>query len=308
MSTTVRKLPSNPVILVTGANGQVGFELARSLAPLGQVEAVDRRACDLSDAAAIARMLDRMRPDLIVNAGAYTAVDKAEADADTAFAVNARAPQLLAAAAASMGVRMIHYSTDYVFDGEKTGWYTEDDVPAPRSVYGRSKLEGEQAVAASGCDYWIFRTSWVFGLHGGNFAKTMLRLASERDTLRVVADQFGAPTPAWLIADVTAQAISRGWSAAAGKQVGSGVFHLCASGETSWHGYASLLLARAAERGARLRVQASAVEPIPASTYPVAAARPANSRLDTGKLREQFGLTMPDWRVGVQRLVDQIYS
>ncbi|WP_444633061.1 dTDP-4-dehydrorhamnose reductase [Cupriavidus oxalaticus] len=308
MSTTVRELPANPVILVIGANGQVGFELTRSLAPLGRVEAADRRICDLSDASAIDRLVDRVRPDLIVNAGAYTAVDMAETDADAAFAVNARAPQVLAWAAARIGARLIHYSTDYVFDGDKVGWYTEDDTPAPRSVYGRSKLEGEEAVAASGCEHWIFRTSWVFGLHGGNFAKTMLRVAAERDSLRVVADQFGAPTPAWLIADVTAQAISRGWSPAEGKKVGSGIFHLCASGETTWHEYASVLLARAAERGANLRVQASQVEPIPASAYPVAAARPTNSRLDTGKISATFGLIMPDWRVGVRRLVDQIYS
>lgn len=257
---------------------------------------------------AIAGLVNSERPDLIVNAAAYTAVDKAESEADQAFAINARAPGYLAQAAARTGARMIHYSTDYVFDGDKAGWYVEEDPTSPRSAYGRSKLEGERAVANAGCPYWIFRTSWVFGLHGGNFAKTMLRLASDRDVLRVVADQFGAPTSAALIADVTAQAISRGWSRFAPARAADGVYHLCAAGETSWHGYAQTLLDRAEQRGASLRVTGGQVQPIPASEYPLPAARPLNSRLDTSKLKATFGLTIPDWRDGVHRLVDQIYS
>lgn len=304
----MRELPDHPTILLFGANGQVGFELVRSLAPLGRLELADRSRCDLRDKAGIDALVDEVQPHLIVNAAAYTAVDKAESEPAIAFAINAQAPAHLASAAARCGSRFIHYSTDYVFDGNKAGWYVESDATAPQSVYGRSKLQGEQAVAEAGCPHWIFRTSWVFGLHGGNFAKTMLRLASERDALRVVADQFGAPTSAALIADVTAQAVSRGWSRFAPAIAPDGIYHLCASGETSWHGYAQVLLERAAQRGAMLRVNAAQVEPIPASEYPVPAARPLNSRMDTARLQSVFGLSIPDWRDGVHRLVDQIYS
>lgn len=304
----MRELPDNPAILLIGANGQVGFELARSLAPLGRLVLADRRRCNLQDMAAIDALVDEVQPDLIVNAAAYTAVDKAESEPDAAFAINAQAPGRFAAAAVRCGARLIHYSTDYVFDGGKAGWYREDDPTAPQSEYGRSKLEGEQAIADAGCPYWIFRTSWVFGLHGGNFAKTMLRVAAERDSLRVVADQFGAPTSAALIADVTSQAISRGWSRFAPAVAPNGIYHLCAAGETSWHGYAQALLERAAQRGASLRVGADQVQPIPASEYPLPAARPLNSRMDTTKLKSTFGLSIPDWRDGVHRLVDQIYS
>ncbi|TWG86435.1 dTDP-4-dehydrorhamnose reductase [Cupriavidus gilardii J11] len=297
-----------PTLLVTGSEGQVGFELRRSLAPLGRVVAVSRRECDLADAQAVQAMVVRVRPDVIVNAAAYTAVDRAESERELAFAVNGTAPGVLAREAAALGSLLIHYSTDYVFDGTKAGFYRETDAVNPRSVYGQSKLAGEQAVADAGGASLILRTSWVAGAYGRNFAKTMLRLARERDSLRVVADQWGAPTGAALIADITAQIIGRHWFGGAPDHSGfpGGLYHLAAAGETSWHGYAVEVLRQAERRGVALRVAPDAVQAIPSSEYVLPAPRPANSRLDTARLRTTFGLTLPDWRDTTGHLLDQI--
>ncbi|MCE9551483.1 MAG: dTDP-4-dehydrorhamnose reductase, partial [Betaproteobacteria bacterium] len=201
-----------PVILLFGKNGQVGFELQRALSPFGLVHAYGRQDCDLTNLSQVREIVRQLRPDIIVNASAYTAVDKAESEPQIAYLINAAVPSVLAEEAASIGALIVHYSTDYVFDGRLTGWYVEDDIPNPQSVYGTSKLAGESGIAATGCRNLIFRTSWVFGAHGGNFAKTILRLAKERESLSVIADQHGAPTSAHLIADVTAQVIVRYWN------------------------------------------------------------------------------------------------
>ncbi|AOZ00587.1 dTDP-4-dehydrorhamnose reductase [Cupriavidus sp. USMAHM13] len=297
-----------PTLLVTGCNGQVGFELRRSLAPLGRVVALDRSGCDLSRPDEIRRRVRELRPDVIVNPAAYTAVDKAEADAETAFAINATAAGVLAEEAKVLGSLLVHYSTDYVFDGRKEGPYVETDAVAPQSVYGKSKLAGELAVAATGAAALVLRTCWVAGAHGGNFAKTMLKLARERDSLRVIADQFGAPTTAALIADVTAQIIARHWLFGERAEFAGGIYHLAAAGETNWHGYASEVVRYAAAKGVELKVDPAAIEAIPATAYPLPAPRPSNSRLDTGKLRETFGIYLPDWQQGVHLLLDQILT
>jgi dTDP-4-dehydrorhamnose reductase len=290
-------------LLLLGKNGQLGFELQRALAPLGEVLAVGHAQCNVADPSALRSLVQSASPDVIVNATAYTAVDKAESDAQAAHAVNAIAPQVLAEAAA--GALVVHYSTDYVFDGVKAGFYTENDQPNPQGVYGASKLAGEQALAASGTDHFVFRTSWVVGAHGGNFAKTMLRLAAERDALNVVADQHGAPTSAALLADCTAHAIqqSRG-QGASGRP--SGVYHLVAGGETTWHAYACYVIESARRAGLPIKVALDAIKPIPAASYPTPAKRPANSRLDTTKFRQTFGLHLPDWRGGVDHVLEQI--
>jgi dTDP-4-dehydrorhamnose reductase len=297
---------SSPTLLVTGANGQVGFELRRSLAPLGRVVALDRAGCDLSNAAQVREVVARLRPDVIVNAAAYTAVDKAETDADTAHAINGIAPGVLAEQARALGSLLVHYSTDYVFDGRKTGAYVETDAVDPQSVYGKSKLAGEQAIAASGATALVLRTCWVAGAHGGNFAKTMLKLGRERDALRVIADQFGAPTTAALIADVTAQIVARHWLGGARERFPGGVYHLAAAGETTWHGYATEVLRTAAARGVELKADPARIEAIPATAYPLPAPRPSNSRLATDKLRKTFGVHLPDWKEGVHFLLEQI--
>ncbi|MCT7317144.1 dTDP-4-dehydrorhamnose reductase [Ralstonia sp. CHL-2022] len=302
----LRKVHSVPRFLVTGSNGQVGFELRRSLAPLGEVIALDRAACDLTQPDALRQLVREHRPDVIVNSAAYTAVDKAESDADTAFAVNGTAVGVLAEEARALGSLLVHYSTDYVFDGTKASPYIESDTANPQCVYGKSKLAGEQAIAASGAAALVLRTCWVAGAHGGNFAKTILKLGRERESLRVIADQFGAPTSAALIADVTAQIIARSWLTANRAVFPGGTYHLVADGETSWHGYATELLGYAAARGVELKVDPKAVAAIPATEYPLPAPRPANSRLDTSKLRETFGIHLPDWRQGIHFLLDQI--
>jgi dTDP-4-dehydrorhamnose reductase len=302
------KARHDPVLLVTGGNGQVGFELRRSLAPLGRVVALDRASCDLSRPEELRRVIREHRPDVIVNAAAYTAVDKAETDQESAYAVNAVAPGVLAEEARASGSLLVHYSTDYVFDGNKDGAYVEADPTVPQSIYGKSKLAGEQAIAESGATALILRTCWVAGAHGGNFARTMLKLARERDSLRVIADQFGAPTTAALIADVTAQIVARFWLFGSRDTFPSGIYHLAAAGETTWHGYATEVLTIASARGVQLRVDPASIEAIPTSAYPLPAPRPANSRLDTQKLRQVFGIYLPDWQQGIELLLDQILS
>lgn len=297
-----------PTFLVTGSNGQVGFELRRSLASLGRVVALDRSGCDLARPDEIRRVVREYRPDVIVNPAAYTAVDKAETEPELAYAINGNAPGVLAEEAKALGSLLVHYSTDYVFDGTKDGAYVETDPVNPQSVYGASKLAGEQAITAAGGAALILRTCWVAGVHGGNFAKTMLRLGRERDSLRVIADQYGAPTTASLIADVTAQVIARHWLFGQRQAFASGVYHLAAAGETTWHGYATEVLRYAARKGADLKVDPARIEAIPATAYPLPAPRPANSRLDTSKLRQAFGIYLPDWQQGVHHLLDQIFS
>ena len=292
-----------PKILLLGPNGQVGWELRRALAPLGRVIALGREhdgLCgDLTHPGELAGSVRMLRPDIIVNAAAHTAVDKAESEPALAELLNARAPATLAQLAAELGATLVHYSTDYVFDGSGEQPRDETAPTGPLSVYGRSKLAGEQAIQASGCRHLIFRTSWVYAARGGNFAKTMLRLAGEREQLRVIADQIGAPTGAELIADVTAHALR----ALAQRPELAGLYHLAAEGQTSWHGYAEHVIAWARRHGQDLKVQA--VEAIPTSAYPTPAQRPLNSRLDTTRLREAFGLHLPPWQSGVERMLTE---
>ena len=277
-------------ILLTGAAGQLGRELKRSLACLGEVIARDRQQLDLAQTAALRDAVRAAAPTVIVNAAAYTAVDQAETEPAVADAINAQAPAILAEEAKRLGALLIHYSSDYVFDGSKSAPYTEDDTPAPLSAYGRSKRAGELAIAAADCRYLIFRTSWVYGLHGANFMKTMLRLGRERSELRVIGDQFGAPTWTRHLADVTALIAAR-------KEVPNGLYHLAAAGETSWHGYAEAIFAEAQRAG--LIDKAPVVHRIASANYPLPAPRPANSRLDCAKFRRDFGLALPDWRTGL---------
>ena len=292
-------------ILLTGKNGQLGFELQRALAPLGEVVAVGTQDCNLADADALRDLVRRVAPDVIVNPAAYTAVDKAESDEGTARAVNAIAPAILGEEGAKLGALVIHYSTDYVFDGTKPGAYSESDAPAPQSVYGRTKLEGEQGLAAANPRHLILRTSWVVGAHGGNFAKTMLRLAGERDKLTVVADQFGAPTPAALLADLSAHLVREH---ARTKSAGFpyGTYHVAAGGETSWHGYAQFVIGEALAAGKSLKATVDAVAPLSTEQYPTPAKRPLNSRLDTTCFRTTFGLRLPPWQEGVRHVLRQI--
>jgi dTDP-4-dehydrorhamnose reductase len=293
-------------ILVTGKNGQVGFELQRALAPLGEIVAVDQLECDLADADAVRALVREVAPDVIVNPAAYTAVDKAESDQAAALAVNAEAPRALAEEAARLGALLVHYSTDYVFDGAKEGAYSETDRPDPQSVYGRTKLAGELAVAEANPRHLILRTSWVVGAHGGNFAKTMLRLAAERDRLSVVADQFGAPTSAALLADLTAQLI-RQYRREGADGFPYGTYHVAAAGETSWYDYARFVIGEALASGQVLKAGPDAVAPLTTAEYPTPAKRPANSRLDTSRFRSVFDLRLPPWQEGVQHVLQQIF-
>ena len=289
-------------ILLTGKIGQVGWELQRTLATLGQVIAPDRRGMDLGDPDSIRAAIRACSPQIIVNAAAYTAVDQAESEPDLALAINGAAPGIMAEEAKRLGALLVHYSTDYVFDGAKSGPYTEDDQPNPLNVYGSSKLAGERVIAASGARYLIFRTSWVYGARGGNFAKTMLRLGLERDSLKVIDDQTGAPTGADLLADVTAHAIR---TVRQHPEI-SGLYHLVASGETSWHGYASFVLDFARRAGVPLKVAHDAIQPVPTSAFPTPAKRPHNSRLNTEKLQNTFDLHLPHWQAGVERMLTEI--
>ncbi len=293
-------------ILLLGKNGQVGWELQRSLAPLGELVALGSRGealpSDFNAPERLAETVRAVKPDVIVNAAAYTAVDKAESDAEAARRVNALAPGVLAQAAAEAGALLVHYSTDYVFDGSGDAPRAEDAATGPLNVYGAAKLEGEQRIAQHTDRHLVLRTSWVYAARGGNFARTMLRLAGERDRLTVIADQFGAPTGADLIADVTAHAI-RGALADPSR---CGLYHLVSSGETTWHGYARHVTGFARDAGVPLKAGPEAVEAVPTSAFPTPARRPHNSRLDTRKLREAFGLVLPDWRVGVERMLREV--
>lgn len=285
-------------ILLLGKNGQVGWELQRALAPLGELLMHDRTTCDLADKDALTRIINTSAPDIIVNAAAFTAVDRAEKEPEIAYKINTEAVALVANAAAERNALLVHYSTDYVFDGSKTEPYIETDTPNPLSVYGDSKRRGEIAIVESGCAHLIFRTSWVFAARGANFAKTMLRLASTQDKLRIVADQWGAPTSAELIADVTAHALHNA------RTEHYGLYHLAASGKTSWHEYASFVIRRAAELGATIKTQT--IEPIATAEYPLPAKRPVNSQLNCGKLQTAFDLTLPPWQHHVERMLVEL--
>jgi dTDP-4-dehydrorhamnose reductase len=293
-------------ILLFGKGGQVGWELQRSLAPLGELVALDadsRDLCgDFTNLEGIAQTIRAVAPDIIVNAAAHTAVDKAESEADFAHTINALAPGVLAQEAKRSGAWLVHYSTDYVFDGNGGTPWLETDATGPLSIYGKTKLEGEEAIRASGCQHLIFRTSWVYAARGGNFAKTMLKLAQDRDSLKVINDQIGAPTGADLLADVTAHAIRT----ALQRPEVSGLYHMVAGGETSWHGYASFVIEYARQIGISIKVAPEAIEPVPASAFPLPAPRPKNSRLDTRKLQNIFGLTLPHWQSGVNRMLTEI--
>lgn len=292
-------------ILVLGATGQVGRELPDALAAIGDVVALDRAAADLRNPLSLRNVVRLHRPCAIVNAAAYTAVDRAEEEAEVADAVNGEAPGVLALEANAIGACIVHYSTDYVFDGRKDAPYTEADTPNPLSRYGSSKLEGERAVIRACPRHLILRTSWVFGSHGSNFLKTMLKLAAERDRLRVVADQHGAPTSAALIAQVTATVLERMLHAPV-DDPHWGLYHLAASGETTWHAYARHVIADGHAAGLVLRSYPDDVEPITTADYPVPAARPANSRLDTTRLRQAFHVSLPAWTVGVTDVVGRL--
>jgi len=297
-------------ILLLGKNGQVGWELQRSLASLGEVTALDRHSTDfcgdLGNLAGLRETVQRLRPQVIVNAAAHTAVDKAESEPELARLINATAPGVLAQEAHQLGAWLVHYSTDYVFDGSGSQPWVETDTPAPLNVYGQTKLEGEQLIAQHCQKHLIFRTSWVYAARGGNFAKTMLRLARERERLTVIDDQWGAPTGAELIADVTAHAIRQVLQRPAGPHGAAGIYHLAASGQTTWNGYAKHVLAQAVQAQPTIELVAKEVAPVPTSAFPTPAMRPHNSRLNTEKLQTVFGLTLPDWHTGVTRMLREI--
>jgi dTDP-4-dehydrorhamnose reductase len=290
-------------ILLLGANGQVGHELMRSLRPLGDIVATTRSGglngedCEIADfdqPDSLPALVERISPDIVLNSAAYTAVDRAESEPEAAFLANAEAPRKLAEACAERDALLVHYSTDYVFDGQGTRPYREDDPPAPLGVYGASKLAGENAIEASGCRRFVFRTAWVYGNHGANFMRTMLRLGADREELRVVADQFGTPTPAALIADVTARII-------ASSSQTYGTYHLTAEGQASWHAFAAEIFATAQRRGLLTRVPR--IVPITTAEYPTPARRPAYSCLDTSALQDTFDIALPDWKLALDEVI-----
>ena len=295
---------NQPTILLFGANGQLGHALQRDCEALGRVQTVTRDVVDLGDASALRDFIRAVRPDMIVNAAAYTAVDQAESQPELAHAINAIAPAIMAREAHRLGAWLLHYSTDYVFDGQHDAPYAETHVTHPLSVYGQSKRAGEIAIAASGARHLILRTSWVYGATGSNFLKTILRLARERRTLSVVADQIGAPTPASMISAVSALALH----AARQQRLASGLYHLSASGSTSWHGYAREVVDSARTLGVALRLSADDIEAINTEQYPLPAARPRNSRLDCQRLTRALGLSLPDWRDGIETTLKEVLA
>jgi len=293
-------------ILLFGKGGQVGWELQRSLSVLGAVTALDfdstEHCGDFSNTAGVVETVRTLRPDVIVNAAAHTAVDKAESEAEFVRTLNATTPGAIAQEAARLGAWLVHYSTDYVFDGSGSRPWVETDAPAPLSVYGRTKLEGERLIAEAGAQHLILRTSWVYAARGGNFAKTMLRLAQERERLTVIDDQWGAPTGADLLADVTAHAIRHLQQ----RPQDAGLYHCVAAGETTWNAYAKYVLAQAQIAQPAIEIKAKEVAPVPTSAFPTPAVRPNNSRLNTGKLQATFGLQLPHWQAGVARMLAEI--
>ncbi len=291
-------------ILLFGKNGQVGWELQRSLSFLGELVALDSHSenlCgDFTDLVGISETVRQVAPDIIVNAAAHTAVDRAESEPDLARTINAAAPAVLAEEARRLNAWLVHYSTDYVFDGSGSQPWVESDPTGPLNVYGKTKLEGEQSIVQSGCRHLIFRTSWVYAARGGNFAKTMLRLAQERETLKIIDDQTGSPTGADLLADVTAHALRM----ARHNSDISGLYHLVAGGEVTWHGYANFVIDFARQKGITLKAQT--IEAVPTSAFPTPARRPSNSRMNTKKLQAAFDLHLPDWQTGVERMLTEV--
>ena len=296
-------------ILLLGKNGQVGWELQRALAPLGEIVALDFDSpgpltADFSVPESLAATVRAVAPQIIVNAAAHTAVDKCEAEPEVARALNAASPAVLAREAKALGAWLLHYRTDYVFDGSGELPWAEDAATGPLNVYGITKLEGEEAIRASGCRHLILRTSWVYAARGGNFAKTMLKLAAERDRLTVIADQIGSPTGADLLADLSAHALRR----ALQRPEVAGTYHAVAAGETSWFDYARFVIEAARAKGHAIRVAPDAIEPVPSSAFVTAAKRPGNSRMDTRKLRDTFQLTLPAWQTGVERMLAEVLN
>ncbi|MEY4640290.1 MAG: hypothetical protein RLZZ227_284 [Pseudomonadota bacterium] len=293
-----------PGILLFGAEGQVGWELQRSLSLHGSVVPLTRAEVSLADAGALRAAIRNVRPEFIVNAAAYTAVDRAETEAELAFAINAAAPAIMAEEARAAGIAMVHYSSDYTYDGNKQGPYLETDATNPQSVYARSKLAGDEAVLASGARAIILRTSWVYGARGANFLRTILRLASERESLRVVSDQVGAPTSAELLADVTAQLLPH----LRKESTRADLFHCTAAGATSWHGYATFIVEEALKLKAGFKLAPEKIEAIPTEQYTVPAPRPKNSRLDCTRLQQAFGLPLPHWQLHVRRTLRELLT
>jgi dTDP-4-dehydrorhamnose reductase len=294
-------------ILLTGKNGQVGWELQRTLAASATLIALDSSQLDLSDADAIRRTVRDLRPDIIINPAAYTAVDKAETEPELAMAVNGIAPGILAEEARHLGAVLVHYSTDYVFDGNKPAPYSENDLPNPQSIYGKTKLAGELAIRASGCKHIILRTSWVYGVHGGNFVKTVLRLSRERSELRIVADQFGAPTWARDLAQATASALTC-WQEKNWDDSLSGLYHLTAAGRTNWHQYAEEIVRLARQYDAELAAKPLDIRAIATHEYPVPAKRPVNSVLANDKMRDTFGIVLPEWQDSLAECMRLLYE
>lgn len=292
-------------ILLLGANGQVGWECRRSLSTMGELEIHDRVTADFSQLKQLQQVVRQASPDIIVNAAAYTAVDQAEADEEAAFRINAEAVAVLAEEAKKLKACLMHYSTDYVFDGTREGFYLEDDETNPQSVYGKSKRDGEQAIMESGCSYFILRTSWVYALRGNNFAKTMIRLARERDELKVVDDQVGAPTSAELIADITALLLYNIRKHGNFAEKHSGIYHLVAEGEASWFDFAKTVLAKAEELGLPMKIKAQDIKTINTSDFPRPAKRPANSRLNNRKLKMLLNIEIPDWHHHADKMVTE---
>lgn len=292
-------------ILLTGKNGQIGFELQRALAPLCELHAVGSSDCDLTDASALRHLIDAVKPQMIINTAAYTAVDRAESEPERAYALNANALQVMGESARSLGAPVVHFSTDYVFDGNKVGNYTESDATNPQSTYGKSKLAGEMALAQATPQHVILRTSWVMGAHGGNFAKTILKKAQELESLKVVSDQHGAPTSAALLADVTAHMV-RQYQQQGADGFPFGLYHLTAGGSTDWHSFAQYVLEQAQLTGMRLKATPDRVQAILTKELGAAAVRPTNSRLNTAHFQKTFGLRLPDWRQGISHLLQQI--
>jgi len=292
-------------ILLTGRNGQVGWELRRALAPLGHVVAFDRNEADLAKPETLAKLVVSVRPHVIVNSAAYTAVDNAETETALANRVNAEAVGVLAEAARGQNALMVHYSTDYVFDGSSKTPYVETDLVAPLNAYGASKLAGERAIENVAGDWLTLRTTWVYGPRGRNFLRTMLRVAGERDSLRVVADQTGAPTSARMIADLTAHVVAQAQRERNASEFESGLFHMTAAGETTWHGFASAII-EAARASGKMAIKATSIEPISSSEYPAAARRPQYSMLDNNKFDRRFGLGRLDWREGLALALDDL--
>ncbi|MGD9948021.1 MAG: dTDP-4-dehydrorhamnose reductase [Desulfobulbus sp.] len=292
-------------ILLTGKNGQLGFELQRAMAPLGHIFAFDQEECNLADPEAIRSLIREVRPDIIINPAAYTAVDRAENEPDLAKAVNTIAPMVMGEEAQRINAWVIHYSTDYVYDGSSSRPYLETDPTNPLNVYGLTKRDGDVALQQSCAKHLIFRTSWVVGSHGNNFAKTMLRLATERETLSIVADQYGAPTSASLLADITAQIVGRAQREGI-ETIPFGLYNVVASGVTTWHGYAYFVLEQALQQGIALKVQPQMVKPITTAQYPLPAKRPVNSQLNASLFQSTFGLELPDWQQGINHILQQI--